>query len=70
MKTASIRKEPNWTSSSKGPDMFTIVDLYIDDNKFGEIDVTPKSYRYAEDVVENWETGILTEDNEHIKRTK
>lgn len=70
MKTATIRKQPNWSSDSKGPDVSTVVDLFIDNEKYGEIDVSTHSYRYAEDVAENWENGILREDNEHITKPK
>lgn len=45
-----------------------IVHLLKDGNKFGKIDVRDKSISYAEDVVENWESGILKEDNEHIEK--
>lgn len=69
MKTASIRKQPNWKNDSNGPDMFTVVDLYIDGDKYGEVDVTSHSYRYAEDVAENWENGVLREDNEYITKS-
>ena len=44
-----------------------IVHLLKDGSTFGKVDVRNKSISYAEDVVENWETGILKEDNEHIK---
>ena len=33
---------------------------------FGKVDVADKSIHYANDVAENWEQGILKEDNEHI----
>ena len=45
-----------------------IVHLLIDGNAFGQIDVRDKSIHYAQDVAENWENGILKENNEHIKK--
>lgn len=66
MKTAVIRKKPNYKDEVRGPDTFTFVDLYIDGNKFGELNVSEHSIHYAKDVVENWESGILKEDNKHI----
>ena len=69
MKTASIRSVPNWTDDSRGPDVFRMVDLYKDEQLFGTIDVTAHSRYYASDVVENWESGILREDNEHITKS-
>ncbi len=70
MKMAKIRKEPNWTNDSKGPDVFQLVDLYIDGELFGTIDVSKHSSHYANDVVENWQNGILGEGNEHIRKSK
>ena len=46
-----------------------IVHLLKDGNAFGKIDVRDKSIHYAQDVVENWETGILKENNEHITKS-
>ena len=46
-----------------------VVKLMENDNLFGTIDVRDKSIHYANDVVENWENGILKSDNQHIKRT-
>ena len=45
------------------------VDLFKDGVKIGFIDLAGKSKYYAEDVEKNWTIGVLTEDNEHIKRT-
>lgn len=45
------------------------VDLFKDGVKIGFIDLAGKSKYYAEDVEKNWAIGVLTEDNEHIKRT-
>lgn len=46
-----------------------IVHLLKDGTAFGKIDVRDKSIHYAQDVVENWETGILKENNEHITKS-
>ena len=45
--------------------------VYLSKNgdTFGKVDVRDKSIHYAEEVAENWENGILKEDNEHIKMT-
>ena len=44
------------------------VDLYKDFEYFGTIDVRKHSIYYANDVVFNWESGLLEEDNPHIER--
>ena len=68
MRKAEIKREPNW-SESKGPDMFYFVELYKDGDYIGKIDVSEKSIYYRQDVVENWENGILGEDNEYIRKS-
>ncbi len=45
-----------------------VVHLFRNYKPFGTIDVRNKSIHYANDVCENWENGILAEDNEHIKK--
>ena len=45
-----------------------VVHLWRNYEQFGTVDVRDKSIHYANDVVENWENGILREDNEHIKK--
>tara|TARA_B100000902_G_scaffold322925_1_gene316473 strand:+ start:15676 stop:15873 length:198 start_codon:yes stop_codon:yes gene_type:complete len=45
-----------------------VAHLFKNDQLFGTIDIKDKSIHYANDVVENWENGILREDNEHIKK--
>ena len=47
-----------------------VVYLYINDGLFGTVSVRDKSLHYAQDIVENWQNGILTEDNEHIENKK
>lgn len=46
-----------------------VVELYENDTLFGIVDVRNHSEYYANDVVENWQNGILTKDNKHIKRS-
>lgn len=66
MREAVIKSIPNYSEGSKGPDVVYMVELYIDNNHYGTMDVRDKSIHYANDVVENWENGILGENNEHI----
>jgi len=51
------------------PDGF-VVHLFKNYEPFGKIDVRDKSIHYAQDVAENWENGILREDNEYIKKSQ
>lgn len=46
-----------------------VVQLFKDYKQFGTVDVRDKSIHYANDVCENWENGILKEDNTHILRS-
>lgn len=69
MRKAEIKTEPNWSENS-GPDVFYFVELYKDGDYFGKIDVTEKSKYYRQDVVENWENGILGENNEYIRKSE
>ena len=46
-----------------------VVHLWRNYEQFGTVDVRDKSIHYANDVVENWENGILKEDNEYIIRS-
>ena len=69
MKKAEIRRIPNYMDT-RGPDTLYFVNLYKDNEYFGTINTTNKSIRYADDVVENWEKGILGEDNEYIEKFK
>jgi len=66
MKEAHIRSVSR-SNPSKGQfaSMF-VVDLFKNKDKIGFIELPGKSKYYAEDVVENWETGIIKENNEHI----
>ena len=63
VKSAEIKAVPY---SGKGYGVKYKVKLFKDNVYFGLVDTSTKSYHYAKDVVENWETGILGEDNEHI----
>jgi len=66
MKEAHIRSVSR-SNPSKGQftSMF-VVDLFKNKDKIGVIELPGKSKYYADDVVENWETGIIKENNEHI----
>jgi hypothetical protein len=44
------------------------VDLYKNGKLFGTVNVREHSVYYAQNVVENWEQGVLQEDNTHIER--
>ena len=46
-----------------------VVHLWRNYEQFGTVDVRNKSIHYANDVCENWESGILKEDNEYIIRS-
>jgi|TARA_A200000159_G_scaffold68966_1_gene63932 hypothetical protein len=46
-----------------------VVHLWRNYEQFGTVDVRDKSIHYANDVCENWENGILKEDNEYIIRS-
>jgi hypothetical protein len=46
-----------------------VVHLWRNYKEFGTIDVRDKSIHYANDVCENWVQGILTEDNEYIRKS-
>jgi hypothetical protein len=46
-----------------------VVHLWRNYEQFGTVDVRDKSIHYANDVCENWETGILKEDNQYIIRS-
>ena len=46
-----------------------IVHLWKNYKQFGTVDVRDKSIHYANDVCENWESGILGEDNEYINKS-
>lgn len=66
MKEAHIRSVSR-SNPSKGQftSMF-VVDLFKNKDKIGVIELPGKSKYYADDVVENWEIGIIKENNEHI----
>ena len=46
-----------------------VVHLWRNYEQFGTVDVRDKSIHYANDVCENWVTGVLKEDNEHITKS-
>lgn len=68
MKTAEVTRVMNKSADTKGPDTFTHVNLYKNNKLFGFIDASSKSQHYINDIIENWENGILGEDNEYIRK--
>ncbi len=58
-KTAKIRKEVYAGNGSKGPDTTYVVDLFEGSKLMESRTLLGKSIHYAEDVAENWETGII-----------
>ena len=44
------------------------VHLYKHGELFGTVDIRQHSIGYAQEVVFNWERGLLTEDNSFIER--
>jgi hypothetical protein len=58
-KIRHVQAVGNNVSGSAGPDTMYVVDLY-ENNKLIETRELPgKSRYYAEDVSENWDTGII-----------
>lgn len=70
MNKAVLRKVINVADGVRGPDTVFVVDLFKNEDFIGTIDTRQKSLFYIDDVVENWENGILKEDNEHIIKDK
>ena len=68
MKNAVIRAVSRSNKIEGTHSSMYVVDLYKNNVMVGVIELPGKSKYYAEDVVENWQTGILGEDNEHIKK--
>jgi hypothetical protein len=58
-KTAKIRKTVYSGNVSGGPDMVYVVDLFEGNKLMESRTLLGKSIHYAEDVAENWETGII-----------
>jgi len=46
-----------------------VVHLFKNYEPFGTVNVRDKSIHYANDVCENWENGVLREDNEYINKS-
>ena len=46
-----------------------VVHLFKNYEPFGTVNVKDKSIQYANDVCENWENGVLREDNEYINKS-
>jgi hypothetical protein len=62
MRTAHIRKEAvtgSNDSGSDGPDTMYVVDLLENGQVVESRKLPGKSSSYAQDVVENWENGII-----------
>jgi len=60
----NIVKPGTNASGSSGPDMMFVVDLYQDGQLVESRELPGKSIHYANDVSENWDTGIIKiEDN-------
>ena len=70
MKKAVLRRVINSADGVRGPDTVFVVDLFSDEEFVGTVDTRKKSLFYVDDVIENWENGILKEDNEHIIKDK
>jgi hypothetical protein len=64
-KMIEVHKKAEVVDNSDG----FVVQLFKNYEPFGTVDVRDKSIHYANDVCENWETGILKEDNTHILRS-
>ena len=58
-RTAKIRKVVWAGNGSSGPDTCFVVDLYEGSRLMESRELIGKSVYYAEDVAENWETGII-----------
>lgn len=56
---AVIRKEPYFGKGAKGPDMTYVVDLFENNELVESRQLPNKSIYYAEDVAENWESGLI-----------
>jgi len=58
-KKAKIRKTVYSGNGRGGPDMVYVVDLFEGNKLMESRTLLGKSIHYAEDVAENWETGII-----------
>jgi len=58
-RVAKVRRVPAVDSGTNGPDVMWIVNLYEDNILLESRELPGKSLRYAEDVAENWENGII-----------
>ena len=58
-KTAKIRKTIYAGNGSSGPDTVFVVDLFEGNKLMESRQLLGKSIHYAEDVAENWESGII-----------
>ena len=69
MKTAKVCKKMNTDSDLRGPDTITTVELYDNNTLVGCIEASDKSIFYVNEIVENWQNGILKNDNGYIKKS-
>lgn len=53
------------TTGSAGPDSMYVVELYENGNLVETRELPGKSKYYADDVSENWDTGIIQLEGEH-----
>ena len=60
---AKIRKVNYISDGTRGPDTTYVVDLFEDGVMKETRTLLNKSIHYAEDVVENWENGIIKLDS-------
>ena len=58
-RTSIIRSVLNTWDEIKGPDVTYVVDLYQDNQLMESRALPGKSKYYADDVSENWNTGII-----------
>lgn len=58
-RTSLIRKVLTRDTAAAGGDTMFVVDLYENGKLIQTRELPGKSRRYAEDLVENWETGVI-----------
>ena len=58
-RNARIRKVEYVGNGTRGPDTAYVVDMFDGDTMVESRTLPNKSIHYAEDVVENWENGII-----------
>ena len=58
-RSSIIRKMPYFGNGSEGPDTTYVVDLYEDGLLKESRQLPNKSVHYANDVSENWDSGLI-----------